>query len=85
VPTIVPEELVVRRAEGIWKSVVLPMLETLKSVEVAALVEEPMAKSVVAVSPLLVWMENLAQGDVEPMEKEPEVGSARMLLLVVAG
>ena len=47
VPTMVPELFVVRSAEGIWKSVVLPVLETLKSVEVAVpALEEPMAKSV---------------------------------------
>ncbi len=52
--------------EGIWKSVVEPVLLTLKSVVVADAVELPMAKSVVAVSPLLALIENLANGDVEP-------------------
>ena len=45
------------------KSVVEPMLLTVKRVEVALAVEEPIAKSVVAVSPLLVWIENFANGD----------------------
>jgi len=56
-------------------SVALPALETEKSVVVAEAVDEPMAKRVVAVSPLLVWMANLANGEVVPRPILPAVGS----------
>ena len=74
-PTIVPFALVVRSVEGIWKSVVEPVLLIEKSVLVAKdAVEEPMAKSVV---PEYVEeaaaMENLANGLVVPMPTFPLV------------
>ena len=53
VATIVPLALVVRSADGIWKSVVEPMLLMEKRVEVAAEVEEPISKRLVYVAPLL--------------------------------
>lgn len=57
--------------------VVEPVLEMEKSVEVAETVDEPIAKRVVAVSPLLVCIANLEKGLEVPMPKEPEVGSAK--------
>lgn len=65
--------------------VVEPVLSMLKSVVVAEAVDEPMAKRVVAVSPLLVWMPNLANGVVEPMPREPVVGRVSVVADVVAG
>lgn len=85
VPTRVPVEF----AYTYWlvrpARVVEPVLEMEKSVVVAEAVEEPIAKSVCAVSPLLVWIESLAYGEVEPTPKEPEVGSWRIEAVVVAG
>jgi len=52
-----------------------PVLLTLNKVEVADAVEDPMANSVVAVSPLLVWIANLANGELVPTPSEPLVGS----------
>ena len=63
----------------------LPVFATEKSVVVAEAVEEPIAKSVVAVSPLFVCMENFAYGDEVPMPRAPEVGSVKVELVVVAG
>ncbi len=57
--------------------VVRPVFETEKSVVVAVAVEEPIAKSVVAVSPLLAEMENLANGELVPTPRKPEVGRVR--------
>ena len=45
----------------------VPVLLTLNSVVVALAVELPIAKSVELVSPLLAWMESLANGEVVPM------------------
>jgi hypothetical protein len=50
------------------------VLEILKRVEVAEAVEEPMAKRVVAVSPLLALMESFANGVVEPTPTLPAPG-----------
>ncbi len=46
--------------------VMTPVLLIAKSVEVALAVEEPIAKSVVLVEPLLAWISNSANGDVLP-------------------
>src|SRR5512146_40360 len=93
-----PEELVVRSADGVFViarlvvvaappvSVVYvarPAFEIEKSVVVAAAVDEPTAKRVEVVSPLLVWMENFAKGEEVPMPIVPEVGRAKAV--VVAG
>ena len=59
----------------------IPVLLMLKSVEVAADVEEPIAKSVVAVSPLFVWIANFAYGDEVPTPTEPDVGSTNAVLV----
>ena len=64
-------------------TVVSPVFETLNSVVVADCVDEPMANNVVAVSPLLVWIESFANGDVVPMPIDPLVGNAKPV--VVAG
>ena len=63
--------------------VVEPVFETVKSVEVAVAVDEPIAKSIVAVSPLLVWIANFAKGVDEPIPIEPDIGRAKPV--VVAG
>ena len=52
-----------------------PVLRTVRSVVVAEAVDEPIAKSVVAVSPLLLWIESLAYGDEVPIPRAPDVGS----------
>lgn len=65
--------------------VTAPVLEMLKSVEVAEAVEEPIAKRVVLVSPLLEWMPNLANGEEVPTPMEPVVGRVKETLVVVAG
>jgi hypothetical protein len=83
--TIVPFESVLRSELESWKSVVEPVFETEKRVEVAAEVDEPMAKRVFAVSPLFVAIENLAKGLEEPTPSEPVVGSDNVLAEVVAG
>jgi hypothetical protein len=57
--------------------VVVPVLETENSVVVALAVEDAMAKRVVAVSPLLVWIANFAHGVVEPMPSAPVVGRTK--------
>jgi hypothetical protein len=62
-----------------------PVLEMEKSVVVADAVEEPMAKRVVAVSPLLLCIESLAYGEEVPMPRAPEVGSWNVVAVVVAG
>ena len=58
-------------------SVVVPVFDTEKSVEVAEAVDEPMAKRVVAVSPLLAAIENLANGELVPIPMLPAVGSLK--------
>ncbi len=59
--TIVPLLFVLRIDEGIWKSVVEPVFETEKSVEVAMPpVVEEILKSEVLVSPKFAERENLA-------------------------
>ena len=63
----------------------LPVLRTVRSVVVAEAVEEAMAKSVAAVSPLLLWIESLAYGEEVPMPRAPEVGRVKVELVVVAG
>src|SRR3989338_1937861 len=63
--------------------VMRPVFETEKSVAEAEAVVEPMAKSVVLVSPLLLWIENLANGELVPTPMEPEVG--RLKEVDVAG
>ncbi len=69
---MVPFALVLRRDEGIWKRVVEPVLEILKSVEVAEAVDEATARTVVAkVSVGFTWRANRAEGDVEPIEEKP--------------
>jgi hypothetical protein len=60
--------------------VTVPVLEILKSVEVAVAVEEPMAKRVWFTSPLFAWMESLAYGEVEPTPATPAPGLMRVLL-----
>ena len=52
-----------------------PVFEIEKSVVVALAVEEPTANRVVAVSPLLPWMESFAQGVVVPMPRKPALVS----------
>ena len=74
---MVPLLSVLSSDEESWKSVVEPVFDIEKIVEVADAVEEPMAKSVVAVSPLLVAIESLANGEEVPMPIEPEVGSLK--------
>jgi hypothetical protein len=51
--------------------VVEPVLSTEKSVVVADAVDEPMAKRVVLVPPLLAWIDERANGDVVPMATSP--------------
>ncbi len=80
---IVPLLLVFRSEEESWKSVVEPVFETLNNVVVAEAVEEPMAKSVVLVEPLLAWIENFAQGEEEATPIVPVTASAK--LVEVAG
>src|SRR6185437_4301220 len=63
----------------------IPVLSIEKSVVVAAAVDEPMAKSVVAVSPLFDWIANFANGVDVPMPIAPEIGSGSELADVVAG
>ena len=48
-----------------------PVFEIEKRVVVAEAVEEPIAKSVVLVEPLLAWIENLAHGDEEATPSVP--------------
>src|SRR3989338_9997032 len=64
---MVPFASVFNREEGIWKSVVEPMLETVKRVEVALEVELPIAKSVLFVVPFSACTARYAYGDVVPM------------------
>src|SRR5262245_44957068 len=45
---------------------IVPVLEIAKSVVVADAVELPIANRVLAVSPLLAWIESLANGDEVP-------------------
>ena len=66
-------------------SVVLPVFATEKSVVVAEAVEEPIAKRLVLVSPLLVCIESLAYGEDVPMPSAPEIGRVKVELVVVAG
>src|SRR6266404_5572873 len=56
-----------------------PLFVIEKRVVVELAVELPIANKVVAVSPLLVWIENLANGDEVPMPIEPEVGSVNLV------
>src|SRR4051812_32039711 len=56
-----------------------PVFDIEKSVEVEFAVEEPIAKSVVAVSPLFAAIENLANGDEVHTPSAPEVGSKKAL------
>lgn len=74
--TIVPFASVVRtfepeQAPKFEASVVEPVFEIEKSVVVPVAVDEPIAKRVWLVSPLLAAIENLANGEVEPMPKFP--------------
>ena len=48
-----------------------PVLETLRSVEVAVAVDEPIANSTVLVPPLFACSERLANGEVVPIPKLP--------------
>ena len=65
--------------------VVLPVFETESKVVVAEAVDEPIAKSVVAVSPLFECIESFAYGDEVPIPRAPEVGRVNVELVVVAG
>ena len=66
--------------EGIWKSVVEPVLEIENSVEVEKVlplsVVEPIANNVVAVELALAWIANLANGDEVATPMVPAVASA---------
>lgn len=63
--------------------VTLPVFDIENSVVVEFCVEEPMAKSVWFVSPLFVWIENCAYGEVEAMPMSPvAVIISRTMLLV---
>src|SRR4051812_4950884 len=57
----------------------VPVFDIEKSVVVADCVEEPMAKSVVAVEPLLAWMERFANGVVVPRPRRALVLSQKKL------
>ena len=71
-PMMVPPALVVRSADGIWKSVVDPVFEILKSVEVApVLVVEEMVKSVLLREVDAAWRESVAYGEVVPRPRLP--------------
>src|ERR1044072_416144 len=77
--TIVPEELVVsaevpEQVPKVEASVVEPMFEMLNSVVVAEAVDEPIANSVVLVSPLLACTARRAYGLVEPTPNLPVAG-----------
>ena len=69
--------MVFNREEGIWKSVVEPVFEILKSVEVEktlpTLVEEEMAKRLVLVEEALFSMVRVAYGDEVPRPTFPVV------------
>ena len=75
--TIVPFELVLsallpEQVPKVEASVVEPVLEMEKRVEVAKVaVDDPMAKSVVLVSPPLAWIEESAKGEVVPIPTWP--------------
>jgi hypothetical protein len=76
VPTIVPLWLVVSTVEGIWKSVVLPVLLILKSVVVEKEeVLEPMANTVVELPADVeaACMESCAKGEVVPIPILPNL------------
>src|SRR6185437_15665262 len=76
VPTMVPFALVVRMVEGIWKSVVEPILFTLNSVDTPPFAEvEPMEKRLVS-APLCVEeakMETSEVGEEEPTPTLPNL------------
>jgi len=63
-------------------SEVEPIFDTEKSVVVADAVEDPIANSVVAVSPLLAATENLANGELVPRPTclKSEAGTGSRLL-----
>ena len=69
--------------EAVPRSVEVPVLSILKSVVVAEAVEEPMAKSVELVDPLLAWTDNVPHGEDEATPIVPVVGSLNAV--VVAG
>jgi hypothetical protein len=74
---------VVKSAPFRPERVMAPVLEILKSVVVAVAVEEPMAKRVVLVSPVLALMESFAYGVLVLMPTLPvEVTASRSMLLV---
>jgi len=86
--TMVPDELTLsalapEQVPKVEAKVVEPMFDIEKSVVVAEAVEEPMAKSVVAVSPLFVAIENLANGVLVPTPTAPDIGGIK--LVEVAG
>ena len=62
-----------------------PTLFIKNSVVVAEAVDEPIANKLVIVSPLLAWIENFANDEVEPTDNEPVVGSVEVAFVVVAG
>ena len=57
--------------------VVVPLFEMEKSVVVEFCVEEPIAKSVVRVEPLLAWIEESANGEVEATPTLPPLSKVR--------
>ena len=63
--TIIPVE------DAVPRSVEVPVLSTRKRVVVADAVDDPMAKRVVLVSPLLAWRESLPHGVEEPTPRNP--------------
>ena len=69
---IVPPALVLRSDEGNWKSVVEPMFDMEKSVEVAPLlVVDEMVKSVWFTEVDAAWSERSANGEVVPRPRFP--------------
>src|SRR5581483_9409823 len=74
-PAWVPLPMVEEAVALKLKIVARPVFEMLNSVVVALAVEEPIANNVFAVSPLLVWIANFANGELVPTPILPEVGS----------
>ena len=62
----------------------LPVFNTEKSVLVADAVEEPIAKSVVLVSPLFACTESFANGEVEPIPTFPPAVARYVFPVVVS-
>ena len=60
-----------------------PVLETEKSVVVALAVEEPIAKRILFVSPLLAWTESFANGVEVPTPNFPAAVAAEVYLRAV--